>query len=83
MCVSYVFSFPSFCHSLVHVRANLESLNVQDGSAVVSIMGHIILAGMSKLGEGKSHFSEIFILGPAQSGTYPYYIANQVFRLMK
>mmetsp|Transcript_13183 Transcript_13183/g.23470 ORF Transcript_13183/g.23470 Transcript_13183/m.23470 type:complete len:485 (-) Transcript_13183:419-1873(-) len=55
----------------------------KDGSAVVSIMGHIILAGMSKLGEGKSHFSEIFILGPAQSGTYPYYIANQVFRLMK
>mmetsp|Transcript_39505 Transcript_39505/g.100942 ORF Transcript_39505/g.100942 Transcript_39505/m.100942 type:complete len:484 (-) Transcript_39505:27-1478(-) len=50
-----------------------------DGSAIVSVMGRMVVAGMSHLGEGASHFCEMFTLAPSQ----PYYIANQVFRLLK
>lgn len=45
----------------------------------MSVMGRMVVAGMSHLGEGASHFCEMFTLAPSQ----PYYIANQVFRLLK
>ena len=61
----------------------LRTVPLQDGSAVVHVMGRMVVSGMSHLGEGASTFSEVFSLGLSQSGSYPYYIANQMFRLLK
>jgi len=54
-----------------------------DGCVAVHVMGRMVVGGMAHVTGACSVFSESFTLSKSQDGNYPYFVANQIFRMIK